>query len=483
MDDRTTMGEDSRNNNGRTRSRSRARIGVAQTGHVSTTPDSMALGDSATRPYYVPPALFAAAAIGVLWAVSVAPRATWGLAGLLAAATLLDLLAGDLLRAGRRVVAPGLVVGVAAFVLYGTPAAVIVGCARGIVRALSPKPASQTDASCILATSVLGPLLGGLCASAVHLVAPQAWIAPVVYIASSYVIEAGAAMLLLSRFSRPSLRLSFEQTFGWTMLHYGILGALGAWLGADLLAGRWIALAYFAVPMAVIRQGFDVFQARSEQYVASLERENTHLFDKIGQLDRITGDLAEAVGMAIDCRTSLDQDHSHRVARLATAIGTELGMAGADLEVLRRGALLHDVGTLAIPSEIFEKPGSLTPAERRRMQLHSEFGARLVAKWRDCPTLAAIIVQHHERLDGSGYPRGLRGNQIAMEARIVGAAEAYVALTSDRPHRPQFTHEEAMAMLRERTPSEYDPTVMDALVAVASVRTASVLPLPIRTNG
>lgn len=444
--------------------------------------DAGASGDVPFRSEFLTIGLLAATSAVVVWALMAVGRSSLSLAALVGAAVTLDLLAGDVLRAGRRVVAPGLVICVAAFVLFGTPAAVLVGLARGLIRVLSPRPLPLPEASTIVATAVIGPLFGGLAADAAHRMVDATWIGPAAYIAAAYTIEAGAAMLLLSRISRPSLRLSFEQTFGWTMLHFAALGALGAWLGTDLEAGRWIVLAYFAVPIAVIRQGFGVFQNRAERYLAALELENTQLFDKIGQLDRITGDLAETVGLAIDCREGMDQDHSHRVARISTAIGTHLGIAGVDLEVLRRGALLHDVGTLAIPNELFAKRGALTPHERRRMQLHTEFGARLVSKWRDCRTLAEIIEQHHERLNGSGYPRGLKGDQIVLEARIVGAAEAYVALTSVRPHRGAYSHDDAIRILRDRTPSEYDSDVVDALAVVAALRSASVIPLPLRQN-
>jgi putative nucleotidyltransferase with HDIG domain len=430
----------------------------------------------------LPIALLGVSSTIVVWALMSLHNATLSLAALVGAAVTLDLLAGDVLRAGRRVVAPGLVICVAAFVVLGAPAAIIVGLARGLIRVLSPRPLPLPEASVIIATSVLGPLFGALAADAAHKVVEAQWLGPAAYIVAAYTIEAGAAMLLLSRVSRPSLRLSFEQTFGWTMLHFALLGALGAWLGTDLEAGRWIVLAYFAVPIAVIRQGFGVFQNRAERYLAALEVENTQLFDKIGQLDRITGDLAETLGLAIDSREGMDQDHSHRVARISTAIGSHLGIAGVDLEVLRRGALLHDIGTLAIPNELFSKRGALTPHERRRMQLHSEFGARLVSKWRDCRTLAEIVEQHKERLDGSGYPRALKGEQIILEARIVGAAEAYVALTSDRPHRKAYSHDDALRILRERTPSEYDADVVDALSVVAALRSASVVPLPLQRN-
>src|SRR5215469_16123996 len=223
--------------------------------------DGGASGDVPFRSEILTIAMLAATSAVVVWALMAVGDATLRLAALVGAAVTLDLLAGDVLRAGRRVVAPGLVICVAAFVVLGTPAAVLVGLARGLIRVLSPRPLPLPEASSIIATAVVGPLFGGLAADAAHRAVDAYWIGPAAYLAAAYTIEAGAAMLLLSRISRPSLRLSFEQTFGWTMLHFAALGALGAWLGTDLAAGRWISLAYFAVPIIVIRHGFDVFNA------------------------------------------------------------------------------------------------------------------------------------------------------------------------------------------------------------------------------
>src|SRR5215472_6861855 len=232
--------------------------------------DGGASGDVPFRSEILTVALLAATSAVVVWALMKVGDATLSLAALVGAAVTLDLLAGDVLRAGRRVVAPGLVICVAAFVVLGTPAAVLVGVARGLIRVLSPRPLPLPEASSIVATAVMGPLFGGLAADAAHKMIAAQWIGPAAYIAAAYVIEAGAAMLLMSRISRPSLRLGFEQTFGWTMFHFALLGALGAWLGFDLTAGHWTALAYFAVPIVVIRHGFDLFNSRSEQYVAAL---------------------------------------------------------------------------------------------------------------------------------------------------------------------------------------------------------------------
>jgi putative nucleotidyltransferase with HDIG domain len=310
----------------------------------------------------------------------------------------------------------------------------MIGAVRGLYRAFAPGALTRTEASCVGAMAVLGPALAGATAVALSLVIPWHWIGAVAFVVCAFVIEVCAESLVLGRLSRPSIMHALERNLGWSLVHYLVLGVLGAWLGADLAAGHWIALFYFAVPLAVVRHGFDVFGGE-EQYVGTIEHENSVLFDRIGQLDRMNGDLIEALAMAIDARNPSQAGHSNRVAQIATAIGTTLGIGGVRLETLRRAALLHDVGTLAISNHVTEKAGPLTPQERRYVQMHSELGARFVSKWRDCRSMAQIIEQHHERLDGSGYPDGLKGDAIPMLAQIIGIVDVYDALTTARPYR------------------------------------------------
>jgi putative nucleotidyltransferase with HDIG domain len=264
---------------------------------------------------------------------------------------------------------------------------------------------------------------------------------------------------------------------GWTATYFAGLGALGAWLGHDLLGGHWMNLLYFAVPLVLLRHGSGVFLTRSEHYMASVENENSALFDKIGQLDRFNGDLVEALSMAIDSHSGCDAGKSRRIAQIAVSIGSALGISGTQLEVLRRGALLHDVGYLAIPTQILDKPGALSTREHNQMRLHCEFGARLVAKWRDCRAMAQIIEQHHEHYDGNGYPRGLKGDGIILEARIVAVADAYTSMVSDRPHRRALSHGEALAELAACAGTQFDPVVVEAMTHSVQYRTADVLPL------
>jgi HD-GYP domain-containing protein (c-di-GMP phosphodiesterase class II) len=131
--------------------------------------------------------------------------------------------------------------------------------------------------------------------------------------------------------------------------------------------------------------------------------------------------------------------------------------------MLRRGALLHDVGMLAMP-------GQRTPR-------HIEVGARLVARWRDYRPIADIVEQHCELMDGSGYPRGLKADEISILARIVGVATKYVELTSARPQGSGMTHEEALDEIGAMTPDKYDPSAVEALRAATAPASAEVLPL------
>jgi len=433
-------------------------------------------GGSLKSVQVVPALLVASAAGAFAWSVTQLGHSPLGLAALIAAALFLDVLAADVVRAGRRVVGPALVICVAAFVLYGAPAAVMIGAVRGLYRAFAPGALTRTEASCVGAMAVIGPMIAGAAATALTLVVHLPWIGVAAFVLCAFVIEVCGESFVLGRISRPSIMRALERNLGWSLVHYLILGVLGAWLGADLAAGHWFNIFYFAIPLAIVRHGFDAFGGE-EHYVGTIEHENSVLFDRIGQLDRMNGDLIEALSMAIDARHPSQAGHSNRVAQIATAIGTTLGISGVQLENLRRASLLHDVGSLAISNHVTDKAGPLTPQERRYVQMHSELGARFVSKWRDCKDMAVIIEQHHERLDGSGYPRGLSGDDIGLEARIVAVAETYVALTSNRAHREALSHAEAMEEINAGAGVQFDVQVTDALARVAESHTADVLPI------
>ncbi len=173
------------------------------------------------------------------------------------------------------------------------------------------------------------------------------------------------------------------------------------------------------------------------------------------KLKRSTSDLdsAEAVimslAMTVEARDPSTQGHCDRIASGAVRLGRRLGLPDADISALRRGGVLHDIGKIGIPDAILLKPGRLTPAELEQMQQHTVIGDQLCRGLRLLQRVRPIVRSHHERLDGSGYPDGLKGSQVPLLAQIVAVVDVYDALTTARPYKPALSPAHALEQLHE----------------------------------
>jgi putative nucleotidyltransferase with HDIG domain len=175
---------------------------------------------------------------------------------------------------------------------------------------------------------------------------------------------------------------------------------------------------------------------------------------------------AEALAAALEAKDSYTASHSRSIAEHAEAVGRLLGMDEAELGMLRYAAIFHDIGKLAIPEAILNKRGPLTEAERREIERHPEVGEQILEPV-DFLAPARPFVRHgHERWDGRGYPDGLAGEQIPLGARVVFVCDAYHAMTSDRPYRGALSPEVARRELRRFAGTQFDPSVVDALLRV-----------------
>jgi putative two-component system response regulator len=169
------------------------------------------------------------------------------------------------------------------------------------------------------------------------------------------------------------------------------------------------------------------------------------------RLKRYTDELdsAEAVivslALTIEARDAATEGHCQRLADYATRLGRALDLDADDLSALERGGYLHDIGKIGVPDGVLLKPGPLTAAEFAQMKAHTLIGDRLCGELRSLRRVRPIVRHHHERLDGSGYPDGLRGDAIPLLAQIMGLVDVYDALTTTRPYKPAFTPEEAIA--------------------------------------
>ena len=180
------------------------------------------------------------------------------------------------------------------------------------------------------------------------------------------------------------------------------------------------------------------------------------------------GLLAEpAYTDVLDRWQCFDGDHSHAVASMCVALGRRLGLSGEELDQIRLGALLHDVGKIAVPSIILSKPGPLTGDERDLIERHPIIGFELLRDLGLSP-VDTYVLHHHERWDGQGYPDRLAGPEIPLGSRLILVADAFDALTSDRAYRNKVSVEAAMSELRGEAGRQFDPLVVEALHAYLS---------------
>jgi HD-GYP domain-containing protein (c-di-GMP phosphodiesterase class II) len=179
-------------------------------------------------------------------------------------------------------------------------------------------------------------------------------------------------------------------------------------------------------------------------------------------------DAVVAVGLRIKDREA--RAHNMRVARLCVHIGRQLSMSAHELRVLARAGLMHDIGKLGIPQDVLGKHSPLDEAEWNLMRAHPEMGLTLLDRAGQSSREVLAVLYHHERLDGSGYPYGLRAEGIPIEARIVAVADTYDALTSDRPYRNAISEAEARRVLIEEARSRLDPRAVSALFAALDRR-------------
>jgi putative nucleotidyltransferase with HDIG domain len=237
-----------------------------------------------------------------------------------------------------------------------------------------------------------------------------------------------------------------------------------------LTRGRTYGALWLRIPESR-GQNFANLQTLANQAAIALERSirGAELSQKQKQLEAAYAELEitydrtlTSLMSALDARDRDTEGHSVRLSRLACILGRELGLNGHQLKALERGALLHDIGKIGISDAILHKPGKLTEEEWRIMRNHPEIGARIVEGIPFLQDTLTVIRYHHERWDGSGYPLGLKGQDIPIQARIFAVADVFDALTSNRSYRKKSSGPEAIQYLNDRSSQLFDPDIVEA---------------------
>ncbi len=177
-------------------------------------------------------------------------------------------------------------------------------------------------------------------------------------------------------------------------------------------------------------------------------------------------EIAELLGSVIDIKSNYTEDHSNRVASLSEKLGKEMGMTERELRNYRFGAYLHDLGKVGIDKSIIDKPESLTEEEYEKIKRHPRYSEKILSEIDELEKVAKIAGQHHENYDGTGYPRGLEGEDITLGARILTVIDAWDAMTSNLPYRDALSEKGAINELRENAGTQFDPRVVGKFLEI-----------------
>jgi PAS domain S-box-containing protein/putative nucleotidyltransferase with HDIG domain len=196
--------------------------------------------------------------------------------------------------------------------------------------------------------------------------------------------------------------------------------------------------------------------------VTDRRRTEEELSLTLGKLRKAMGAIIQAMSMAIETRDPYTAGHQKRVSDLARAIATEMKLTSEEIDAIRMAASIHDLGKISIPAEILSKPGKINEFEFRLIQNHPQIGYEILRTIEFPWPIAEIVLQHHERINGSGYPNGLRGEEIHIIARILAVADVVEAMVSHRPYRSALTLGEAIHEITKNRGTLYDPDAVDA---------------------
>lgn len=224
--------------------------------------------------------------------------------------------------------------------------------------------------------------------------------------------------------------------------------------------------------LAVVRRALEAHHLRVENrlYQSNLEslvdQRTKELRETIAELERSYDVTLEALGDALDLKDAETEGHSKRVTAFTIQIARAMGLAPEAMRVLARGAFLHDIGKMAIPDAIIRKPSHLTQEEKDIMKQHSYFGYRMLKKIPFLADAAEIVHAHQEHWDGNGYPRGLKGEEIPLGARIFAVADTFDAITSNRPYRAAQSVEAARTEIAAWAGRQFDPLIVGVFLAI-----------------
>jgi len=305
-------------------------------------------------------------------------------------------------------------------------------------------------------------LIGHDPSSFAPLIRTAAIVAPLYFFVNSALIAGAIAFS-----TRQQVVRVWQRNFVWSAPSY-LAGATLAAVATAASARGWFGwLAVLAVPLYLVFRSYHTVVARLRE-----EQDETRRAMTV-QLDTI-----EALALAIEARAGCTPEHIRSIQHYAGMLAEAAGLTEAEIQGVRTAALLHDIGNMAVPEHILSKPESLTPEEFERVKIHPRVGAEILRNVQFGVPVSELVLAHHERWDGLGYPAGTRGDDIPIGARILAIADCYSTLQATRPYRPARSETAAIDLLREYAGNAFDPALVELFIARLNMATIS----PVVTN-
>lgn len=360
---------------------------------------------------------------------------------------------------------------IAAALLFGPAAGTLTVAIDSLVMSLRQEPGEQTLRRCLF--NAAAPALAMWLAA--HLFFALMGVGPLIErrwtldaFVGSVAVFAAAYFILNTAFVAAAVAI--EQRLPIFAIWRRLIGLSLTYFGGAAVAALLVVLVgsfgQSPVVLALVAPIPLILYITFKTAVGRFEDQLAHL----GEVNRMHLATVEALAHAIDAKDQVTHGHLRRVQHYAMHLARALRVTDeAQLRAIEAASLLHDLGKLAVPEHILNKPGKLTPAEFDKMKLHASVGADILAGINFPYAVVPIVRHHHERWDGTGYPAGLRGEAIPIGARILAVADCFDALTSDRPYRPKLPREDALTMLEERSGTLYDPRVVRCFLEILDV--------------
>ena len=268
-----------------------------------------------------------------------------------------------------------------------------------------------------------------------------------------FVINTGLVAGAVALSTRQSIPQVWQRNFLWSAPSYLVGAVLAAGATSAWDKGWFVWLLLLAAPLYLVFRSYS-------SVVARLKDEH----DQTRRAMDVQIATIEALALAIEAKAGCTPEHVRSIQKYAALLAEAAGMSDADIQAVRTAALLHDIGNMAVPEHILASPEALTPEEWERVKIHPRVGAEIL---RDVPfgaPVAELVLCHHERWDGLGYPAGLSGDAIPIGARILAIADVYSTLQTERPYRPARSEQAATTVLRELAGKAYDPVLVDLMI-------------------